>query len=334
MLARTLSNSDEAMTTRTMMEVRVARKTFEAQDICTFELVDLSGGPLPNFSAGSHIDVEVGPGVVRQYSLCNDAKERHRYLIGILRDPNTRGGSARLHDHVSEGSVIRIGEPRNHFPLVHGVKHSLLLAGGIGVTPILCMAAQLAEAGANFEMHYCTRSQTRTAFRERILDSVFADKVHFHYDDGGPQQKVDIPALLATPDSQTHLYVCGPSGFLDLVISTAKANGWADSNVHFEYFTGKEVDASANVSFHVKIASTGKLIPVTRDQSVTAALLASGIEIPMSCESGVCGTCITRVLEGEIDHRDMYFTDDEKARNDQFTPCCSRAKSDLLVLDL
>jgi vanillate monooxygenase ferredoxin subunit len=334
MLARTLSNSDEAMTTRTMMEVRVARKTFEAQDICTFELIDLSGGPLPHFSAGSHIDVEVTPGVVRQYSLCNDAKERHRYLIGILRDPNTRGGSARLHDHVSEGSVVRISEPRNHFPLVHGAERSLLIAGGIGVTPILCMAEQLAEAEADFEMHYCTRSQERTAFRERILDSRFADKVHFHYDDGDPQQKVAIPALLATPNSHTHLYVCGPSGFLDFVISTAKANGWASSNVHFEYFAGKEVDASSDVSFQVKIASTGKLIPVTTDQSVTAALLANGIGVPMSCESGVCGTCVTRVLEGEIDHRDMYFTDDEKARNDQFTPCCSRAISDLLVLDL
>jgi vanillate O-demethylase ferredoxin subunit len=161
-----------------------------------------------------------------------------------------------------------------------------------------------------------------------------AGNVHFHYDDGAAQQKVAIPALLARPDAGTHLYVCGPGGFLDLVISTAKASGWSDSNIHFEYFSGKEVDASTDSVFQVKIASTGKLIPVMTAQSVVAALLANGIEIPMSCESGVCGTCVTRVLEGEIDHRDVYFTDDEKARNDRFTPCCSRAKSDVLVLDL
>jgi vanillate O-demethylase ferredoxin subunit len=334
MLAPTFSDSEEVMTTPAMMEVRVARKVDEAQDICTFELVDLAGRPLPHFGAGSHIDVEVAPGVVRQYSLCNDARERHRYVIGVLRDPNTRGGSARLHDHVHEGSVIRIGEPRNRFPLVRDAERSLLIAGGIGVTPILCMAEQLAAIGADFEMHYCARSQARTAFRGRILSSPLADKVHFHYDDGEAQQKVAIPTLLATPDAGTHLYVCGPGGFLDFVISTAKDNGWADSNVHFEYFSGTEVDASANLSFQVKIASTGMMIPVTTEQSVAAALLAHGIEVPMSCESGVCGTCITRVLEGEVDHRDMYYTDDEKALNDRFTPCCSRAKSDVLVLDL
>src|SRR5438093_4693360 len=215
------------MMSQAMMDVRVARKATEAPDICTFELVSASGGSLPPFSAGSHIDVEVTPGLVRQYSLCNDPSEPHRYVIGVLRDPNTRGGSAGMHDLVAEGSTIRISEPRNHFQLVHDASRSVLLAGGIGVTPILCMAERLAIVGAEFEMHYCTRSQDRTAFRERILKSSFRENVHFHHDDGDPQQKLDLPAVLASPEEHTHLYVCGPGGFLDFVVSTAKAIGWA-----------------------------------------------------------------------------------------------------------
>jgi vanillate O-demethylase ferredoxin subunit len=324
----------DVMTTDAMIEVRVARKAVEAQDVCTFELVSASGRPLPPFSAGSHIDVEVAPGLTRQYSLCNDAGESHRYVIGVLRDPNTRGGSGGMHDHVAEGSVVRISPPRNHFPLVHGARRSLLLAGGIGVTPLLCMAERLAATEAAFEMHYCTRSVERTAFRQRILDSSFAESVHFHYDDGDAQQRIAVPELLGAPDAETHVYVCGPSGFLDFVLTTARANGWPEPNLHCEYFSGKAVEATGDTAFHVRVASSGKLIPVAPGQSVVAALLTCGIEIPMSCEQGVCGTCVTRVLEGEVDHRDMYFTDAEKVCNDQFTPCCSRAKSSVLVLDL
>lgn len=317
-----------------MMTVRVAQKATEALDICTFELVDVDGGALPRFSAGSHVDVEVTPGLVRQYSLCNDPDEQNRYVIGVLRDPNTRGGSAGMHDLVQEGSVIRISEPRNHFSLVHDAQRSLLLAGGIGVTPILCMAERLAAIGAEFEMHYGTRSQERTAFRDRILRSAFGDKVHFHHDDGEAQQKLDLAALLATPDAGTHLYVCGPGGFLDAVISTAKAKGWSESNVHFEYFSAKVVVKDTDDSFDVQIASSGQIVNVPVGSPITQALSAAGIEIPMSCEQGVCGTCLTRVLKGEPDHRDLYLSDEEKAKNDQMLLCCSRSKSTLLVLDL
>src|SRR5438477_5461230 len=179
-----------------MMKVRVERKAIEAIDICTFELVGLDATPLPGFSAGSHIDVHLPGGVTRQYSLCNDPSESHRYLIGVLKDPSSRGGSKAMHEQVQEGDVLEISAPKNHFPLAHEAEGSLLLAGGIGVTPILCMAERLAVLGADFEMHYCTRSEERTAFRDRIAESGFAAKVRFHFDDGDAEQKLDIAALL------------------------------------------------------------------------------------------------------------------------------------------
>lgn len=318
----------------TLFPVRVARKTVEALDICTFELVSPDGGALPPFAAGAHIDVEVKPGLVRQYSLCNDPAESHRYLIGVLRDQASRGGSVGMHTGVNEGALINISAPKNHFALAHEAGRSLLLAGGIGVTPILCMAERLSSTGADFRMHYCTRSKDRTAFFGRIQDSAFADRVHFHFDDGAPDQKADLAALLATPDADTHLYVCGPGGFLDAVISTAKRLGWADGNIHFEYFSAP-VDANAqSAAFEVQIASSGRVIPVAADRSVLLALADAGIELPYSCEQGVCGTCLTRVIDGTPDHRDAYLTDAEKAKNDQFLPCCSRARSPRLVLDL
>ena len=314
--------------------VRVERKTQEALDICTFELVDLGGKPLPAFAAGSHIDVQLPGGLTRQYSLCNDPQESHRYLIGVLKDPATRGGSKAMHELVNVGDTLTISAPRNHFPLAHEAAHSVLLAGGIGVTPILCMAERLAIAGASFEMHYATRSLARTAFYDRIGRSGFASRVQFHFDDGAQAQKLQLAALLAAPRAGTHLYVCGPKGFMDAVLKAARASGWPEPQIHYEYFGAEVKQSLDDGSFEVKLASSGKIVLIPRDQTVAAALSAAGIEILTSCEQGVCGTCITRVLEGEPDHRDLYFTPEEQAKNDQFTPCCSRSKSPLLVLDL
>jgi vanillate O-demethylase ferredoxin subunit len=316
------------------INVRVERKTQEALDICSFELVDTSGRPLPAFSAGSHIDVQLPGGLTRQYSLCNDPQESHRYLIGVLKDPATRGGSKAMHEQVNVGDTLTISAPRNHFPLAHEARHSLLLAGGIGVTPILCMAERLAIAGASFEMHYATRSRERTAFHDRIMRSTFAPAVQFHFDDGDDAQKLQLGALLAAPKAGTHLYVCGPKGFMDVVLATARANGWPQEQIHYEYFGAEVTSKVDDGSFEVRLASSGKVVQVPKDQTITQALLKAGIEVLTSCEQGVCGTCITRVLEGIPDHRDLYFTPEEQAKNDQFTPCCSRSKTPLLVLDL
>lgn len=314
------------------IEVRVAAKVCEAEGICSYELVRLDGMPLPPFEAGAHIDVHVGDKHVRQYSLCNAPHETHRYLIGVLRDPGSRGGSVAMHDAVHAGAVLSISAPRNHFPLVDAA-HTLLIAGGIGVTPILAMAEALASKGAGFAMHYCARSPEHAAFRERIAASGFSRQVHFHYDNGDAAQKLDLPALLAAPSGQ-HLYVCGPSGFIEYVLASARAQGWPDAQLHVEYFSGAVVDTAGDQPFDVKLASSGQVLTVPAGRTVIQVLAEQGIDVPYSCEEGVCGTCVTRVLDGVPDHRDLYLTDEEHAANDQFTPCCSRAKTSLLVLDI
>ena len=314
--------------------VRVARKATEATDICTFELVQTHGATLPSFSAGSHIDVHLPGGITRQYSLCNDPAESHRYLIGVLRDPKSRGGSQAMHDLVNVGDTLQISAPKNHFPLAHDAKRSLLLAGGIGVTPILCMAERLAIAGSDFEMHYCSRSQDRTAFVSRIQASGFSSRVQFHFDDGDAAQKLDMAVLLAAPQVGTHLYVCGPKGFMDAALGVARAAGWPASQLHYEFFAAEVEKSDTDAGFEVKLASSGRIIQIAKDQTVTQALAAAGVEVQTACEQGVCGTCLTRVLEGVPDHKDQYLTPDEQAANDQFTPCCSRSKTSMLVLDL
>ena len=321
------------MTAQETFQVRVAKKTAEAEGIASFELARLDGQPLPPFSAGSHIDVHVPGGTVRQYSLCNASHEQHRYRIAVLRDPASRGGSVGMHDSVNEGDVITISTPRNHFAL-HPAQHTLLLAGGIGVTPLLCMADRLARTGAGFALHYCTRSAERTAFAGEIAASPMAPHVHFHFDAGAPEQKLDLASVLAAPGQDKRVYVCGPAGFIDHVVNTAQAMGWAQDRIHLEYFAAPAQDTSGDEGFEVRIASTGKTYAIEPDISIVEALRGQGIDIMTSCEQGVCGTCLTRVLEGEVDHRDMYLTDEEKASNEQFMPCCSRARSKLLVLDL
>lgn len=316
------------------LTVRVARKTVEADGICSFELVAADGAPMPAFSAGAHIDVHLPGGLTRQYSLCNAPAETHRYLIAVLRDAASRGGSLAMHDRVQEGELLTISAPKNHFPLAPQAASHLLLAGGIGITPLLCMAEHLAATGGAFELHSCTRSKARTAFAERIGNSTFAAHVHWHFDDSDAAQQIDLAAVLGTPGAGRHLYVCGPQGFMDAVLRTARAHGWPAEQVHHEYFAAAPVDAQGNRPFEVRLASSGRLIAVAADQSVVRALADAGVNLPTSCEQGVCGTCLTRVIDGEPEHRDQYLTPEEQAANDQFLPCCSRSKSARLVLDL
>ncbi|WP_318828415.1 PDR/VanB family oxidoreductase [Burkholderia cepacia] len=322
------------MTSNQWLSVRVARKSAETADIVTLELVDPDGGMLPEFSAGAHIDMELPGGYIRQYSLCNSPQERHRYLIGVLNDRAGRGGSRSVHENVRETDIVRIGVPRNFFALADDAFRSLLLAGGIGVTPILSMAEELSRRGANFAMHYCTRSVEKTAFLDRIRSSAYAERVQIHLDDGGLEQRLDMDALLSQPDDGTHLYVCGPTGFLDTVLQIAKTSGWKDCHIHFERFAAASADVVSETPFDVVIASSGQTVRVPAGRSVVDALGDAGFVIPVACQQGACGTCLTRVLDGEPDHRDVFMTPEEHAMNDRFTPCCSRSKTDLLVLDL
>ena len=315
------------------LQVRVARKTCEAEAICSYELVALDGAPLPPFEAGAHIDVHLDGELVRQYSLCNAPGETSRYLIAVLRDASSRGGSRAMHERVDTGSLLHISEPRNHFPLVEAGR-TLLLAGGIGVTPLLAMAEALASKGADFEMHYCARAPERAAFRDCLVAARFTGRVHFHYDSGDAAQKLDLDRLLAAPAPDTHLYVCGPQGFIDRVLDSARTLGWPAAQLHVEYFGAAAADSGGDRPFDVKLASSGKVLTVPAGQTVIQVLAGQGVQIPYSCEQGVCGTCLTRVLEGVPEHRDLYLSEEEQAANDQFTPCCSRSRTALLVLDL
>lgn len=317
-----------------ILKVRVAHKRDEADGICSLELLPLSGVVLPDFTPGAHIDVHLAPGLVRQYSLCNPPSDSQRYVIAVLRDPASRGGSEAVHARVKEGDVLEISAPKNHFPLAPDAKQHLLLAGGIGVTPLMSMAEQLSADGAHFVLHYFARSASKAAFVQRFADASFASCVQTHWDDAPQEPPVSLKTLIGSPQVGQHLYVCGPKGFMDAVLSTARAQSWPEDQLHFEFFGAQVAHDASDAAFTVKIASSGQEIQVGADQTVIEVLHQAGVDVPIACEQGVCGTCLVRVLSGIPDHKDMYLTPEEQAANDQFTPCCSRSKSPVLVLDL
>ena len=316
-----------------LLTVKVASKVMEADSTASFELVDPAGSDLPSFTAGSHVDVHLSDNIIRQFSLCNNPRENHRYWLGVLREVDGRGGSAAMHDNVNAGDTIQISTPRNNFNLLDDKPKSLLLAGGIGVTPILSMVQRLHDVGSNFSMHYCTRNRARMAFHDFIRNAPFVASVDFHFDDGDKAQLLDIPGVLASQPEGTNVYVCGPKPFMDIVISTAEQSYPGDA-IHREYFTAEPIDHSADGSFEVKLASSGDVYTIPADKSIVDALAEHGIEIPVSCEQGICGTCLTGVIEGEPEHHDSFLTDDEHTANKEMTLCCSRSKTPRLVLDL
>jgi vanillate O-demethylase ferredoxin subunit len=317
-----------------MIEVVVKSRRLETRDIVVLELADPAGRPLPEFTAGAHIDVVLGTNLTRQYSLSRMPVAHGSYQIGVLRDTESRGGSVAVHK-LAEGSVLSISEPRNHFPLVPGTHASLLFGGGIGVTPMLAMAEQLHNAGANFELHYCARTRSSAAFLQRLAASQFADRVFLHFDDGNDEQKLDALAIFRSAAKDAHAYVCGPSGFMDYVLDTGAQAGWPTALIHSEYFKAPDQGvAGSGASFQVRIASSGAVFDVGEAESIAEALQRHGVAIEVSCEAGVCGTCLTGVVEGIPDHHDYYLDASEKARNDQMMVCCSRALTPSLTLDL
>jgi vanillate O-demethylase ferredoxin subunit len=314
------------------LDVCILSRSEVATDIVSLELVAADGGALPPFEPGSHVDVHVAPGIVRQYSLCNDPVENHRYRLGILLDASSRGGSAEIHRAFAAGQRIRISKPRCNFHLAPQSQRSILVAGGIGITPLLAMAYRLQAEGADFTLHYCTRSRERTAFAAELASAGFASRVELHHDDGPPGQRFRLDAALAPGETGAHLYVCGPGGFIDFVTEGAKQAGWDASRIHVEHFAAQV--STEGAAFTVVAANSGISVQVGSGQTVAQALIAAGVEVALSCEQGVCGTCLTRVIEGRPDHRDLYQTDDEKAANTHMTPCCSRSLSARLVLEI
>ena len=320
------------------MELRVRRITNEAERINTFELVDPDGNDLPAFAAGAHIDAHVPGGFLRQYSLCNDPRERHRYVVGVLDDPAGAGGSRAMHQNVRAGDRITISRPRNNFPVREEAKRHLLLAGGIGVTPMMAMIERLEATGADFTMHYCTRSAAQTAFRDRLAGLAARGRVVNHYDGGDPSKGLDIPGLLARREEGTHLYYCGPTGFM---LATREGSAhWPSETVHFEYFApvpqekpvAGEAPDLGDAEFQVTLSSTGATYNVPADKSIVDVLRDNGIDVDTSCEAGTCGTCKTHYLEGEPDHNDFVLTDAEQ--REWVMICCARSRSGRIVLDL
>jgi vanillate O-demethylase ferredoxin subunit len=317
------------------LRVRVARISREAEDILSYELVPTGDGPLPAFEAGAHLDVHVPGGFVRQYSLCNDAEETHRYVIAVQRDARGRGGSEAMHAGVREGDTLTISPPRNNFPL-HFARSYVLVAGGIGITPLLAMARVLQRTGADWRLTYCTRSPERTAFLPLLTSEPFAGRVQVHHDGGEPARALDLRTLLATRPPGARLYCCGPAGLMRAVREAASATQWPKEKVHFESFSAEGTAAALGVEdsdFEVTIRSTGQVLRVPRGQSVLNVLRRNGLKVPSDCEAGSCGTCVTRVCEGQPEHRDSFYTQ-EPAGEGRMLVCVSRAKSRRLVLDL
>ena len=316
-----------------ILEVRVKRISYEADNINSYELVALAGGDLVSFTAGSHIDLHLSNGMIRSYSLVNDQRERHRYVIAVNRDAAGRGGSSFLHDNIRAGDIITVSHPRNNFALHEEAEHSVLIAGGIGITPLLSMVRRLETLERPWQLFYAARTRLAAAFLDEL--NVVRPHVHLNlhvdFDDERSGRVFDLSAIVKKAPAHAHLYCCGPVPML-AAFEAATADRPAD-RVHVEYFQVKEAPAIEG-GFEVKLARSHRTIAVESGKTILDALLDAGIAVNYACAEGVCGTCETRVLNGIPDHRDQFLNKEEQATNKTVMICCSGAKSRTLVLDL
>jgi vanillate O-demethylase ferredoxin subunit len=315
-------------------DVVVDRRRDPIPRVAVIDLVRPDGGELPEYLPGAHVDVLVGPapGITRQYSLCGPPRDRARYRIAVLAETTSRGGSRAMHA-LEKGDSLRVSAPRNRFGLSPEAHRHILVAGGIGVTPLLAMALELEASGGDYRMHYCARSRAEAAFAGELDGS---PRVRFHFSDGVDGQRLDVARDIGRPNPGTALYVCGPGGFMDHVTASALATGWPPDAIHKERFApaGDPAPASRTPgSFTVRLASTGAEYEVPAGESVLDVLLANGVPAPHSCQQGICGECVVRVLAGEPDHRDDVLTRAERAGG-LFTTCSSRARTPILEIDL
>ncbi len=334
-----------------VMPLFVRRVTYEAEDINSYELVDPDGGELPEFTPGAHLDINFRDGRVRQYSISSPSSDRMRYRIGVLkiRPPNGRGGSMAVFERVHVGRVVSIGGPRNNFLLDETAKKSMFIAGGVGITPLLCMLHRLEDIGADFVLHYCAKAKKNVAFSKELKKFEADGKVIFHLDGGDPKRGINLKKELADPEEGTHLYFCGPPGLMGAIKKFS--SHWPSGTVHYEYFGAPPAseppvpkagqptkveehigDLAIGVGFQVAIAGTDKSYEVPPDRSILDVLIENGHKVEKSCGAGMCGACKTRYVAGIVDHRDLVLRDEEKAN--YILPCVSRCSSEKLVLDL
>lgn len=325
------------MKTKGTFEVEVRGISREAETVRSFELWPLAGEPgeLPAFEPGAHLDVHVSAGLVRQYSLTNP-HERHRYVIGVNRDPASRGGSIRMHDAVTVGSRLTVSAPRNHFPLNEAAAHSVLVAGGIGITPLLAMVRRLCKLGHSWDLYYCARTESRAAFLRELheLAGTYSNgKLHCVFDGEPGAASLDLHDVVATHGAQADFYCCGPTPLMDSFM--AALADVPPEKIHLEYFKASEITVSAEGhAFTVQLARQQKSFVIAPDRSILDVLQEHGVSVMCSCREGVCGTCETAVLAGEPDHRDRVLSPEERAANHTMMICVSRCKGDALVLDI
>jgi ferredoxin-NADP reductase/nitrite reductase/ring-hydroxylating ferredoxin subunit len=310
--------------------VRVARKWDAAVGVAGFELESI-GDPLPTYQPGAHIDVHLPNGLIRQYSLTNGPGEGTDYRIGVKLEPTSRGGSSCLHETVREGDVLAISAPRNNFPLRRDAVKTILIAGGIGITPLLAMAQTLAKDRLAYELHCFAQSTEHLAFAS-LLDQLGGGVIR-HLGLSPDETGSTLMELLADYDSSSHVYVCGPGPMLEAARKIAADAGWPDDAVHFEYFKNTtRIDATS--TFEIRLARSALTLDVPGGTTILEVLRANGVPMVSSCEQGACGTCRVKVLEGEPDHQDVHLNNSEKAAGDCLMTCVSRAKSGHLVLDI
>ena len=310
------------------VSVRITGKQMVTAQACRIELDSADGSPLPGYTAGAHINVGTPSGEVRSYSLTDDPGATAGYAITVHRDSRGRGGSASLVDDTGVGDLVAVSEPVNAFPLEDAASY-LLIAGGIGITPIRSMWHALRRRGhADVRLLYLTRSAELTAYRDELSAPGLAGQVQVHHSD--VDGRLDLWPHLATP-GDTHVYVCGPGPLLDEVL--ALTMHWRPSAVHHERFSGVAALAGTSLPFRTRWAPTGEVVDVAADTTLLAALQAAGKPVPSSCRSGTCGTCRLRLVAGEVDHRDLVLSADE--RTGALMPCVSRAAAgELITVDL
>lgn len=311
------------------MPLRVTRNDKIADGIHLFEFRDAAGQPLPIFSAGAHIAIQVPGGLLRKYSLCNDPAERDRYQVAVKREANGRGGSSNLIDKVKTGDTLMVTPPVNDFGLPQRAQDFLFIAGGIGITPIMAMIREVRAQNKRFRLFYCTRSPETTAFRDELSALEFKDSVTIYYDGGDPARALDLKPILAERKNREHMYCCGPRPLMEAV--RAMTDHWSSAAVHFEAFSEAETHKPTDKPFKVRLARSGDVIDVPTTKTILEALREHGLDVPSSCETGTCGTCRTKMLVGQADHRDLVLAEHERA--DTIMICVSRAKSDEITID-
>ena len=315
-----------------ILQLEVSSVRSEAKDVLALELRDRSGVPLPQFSPGSHLEVSLGCGLIRHYSIFNDPTERDRYCIAVGLAPGSRGGSRHIHDRVRRGDMLSVSQPRNYFPLVPDAEEYCFIAGGIGITPILSMIRWCVAAGKAWRLYYCVRSRQRAAFYEDIRALGNGSNVHFHVDEEQAGLLFNAEAALCAVPAAAHVYCCGPASLMHAVQNAGRSR--PVDRVHFEWFSAKPETSEKTRAFEILIRSSKRRLRVGPDQNILGVLEDNDISIPSACREGLCGTCQTTVLSGIPDHRDSVLSAEQKASNQTILVCVSRAQSEVLELDL